>query len=55
MHDVNDGDVLVSCAINIRQNLEKGSLLITNGLGHTKILRDKSIVNKIINFIKQHT
>lgn len=55
IHDINDGDVLVSCAINIRQNLEKGSLLITSGLGHTKILRDKSTVNKIINFIKQHT
>ena len=55
IHDVKDGDVLVSCAINIRQNLEKGSLLITNGLGHTKILRDKKTVKSIINFIKQHT
>jgi hypothetical protein len=50
-----DGDVFVSCAINIRQNLEKGKLYITNGLGHTKILRDKNITQKIVHFIKQNT
>ena len=32
VHDIIDGDVPVSCAYRIRQNLEKGSLLITNGL-----------------------
>lgn len=51
VHDANDGDVAVSCAINIRQNLQKGSLLITNGLGHTKILRDKTTMNTVANFI----
>lgn len=54
VHDANDGDVNVSCAINIRQNLEKGKLFITNGLGHTKILRDKNVTNKIVNFIKEN-
>lgn len=55
VHDTIDGDVAVSCAINIRQNLKKGKLFITNGLGHTKILRDKNVTNKIINFIKTNT
>lgn len=55
VHDTNDGDVPVSCAYNIRQNLKNGSLLITNGLGHTKILRNKEIVNKSIEFIIKHT
>jgi pimeloyl-ACP methyl ester carboxylesterase len=55
IHDAMDGDVFVSCAINIRQNLEKGKLYITNGLGHTKILRDKNITQKIVHFIKQNT
>lgn len=55
IHDAIDGDVHVSCAINIRQNLEKGKLLITNGFGHTKILREKSITLKIVDFIKQNT
>ncbi|ARV05616.1 alpha/beta hydrolase [Polaribacter sp. SA4-10] len=55
IHDLIDGDVAVSCALNIRQSLQNGSLLITNGLGHTKILRDKDVTNKIINFILINT
>ena len=55
VHDKTDGDVPVSCAYKIRQNLVKGSLLITNGLGHTKILRNNEVINKSIKFIIQHT
>ena len=55
VHDKTDGDVPVSCAYRIRQNLEKGSLFITNGLGHTKILRNNEVVHKSIKFIIQHT
>ena len=55
VHDTIDGDVPVSCAYRIRQNLEKGSLFITNGLGHTKILRNNEVINKSIKFIIQHT
>ena len=54
VHDSNDGDVPVSCALKIRQNLEKGELLITKGLGHTKILRTKNISNRIVDFITKH-
>jgi pimeloyl-ACP methyl ester carboxylesterase len=55
VHDVLDGDVPVSCAINIRQNLQNGSLYITKGLGHTKILRNKKVTNKIVDFIILNT
>tara|TARA_B110000003_G_scaffold276187_1_gene321388 strand:+ start:2726 stop:3601 length:876 start_codon:yes stop_codon:yes gene_type:complete len=55
IHDSNDGDVPVSCAYRIRQNLENGFILITNKLGHTKILRNKEVVNKSIDFIIQHS
>ncbi len=55
VHDSLDGDVDINCAINIRQNLKNGKLLITNGLGHTKILRNKNISNRIVNFIKENT
>ena len=55
VHEIIDGDVPVSCAYRIRQNLEKGSLFITNGLGHTKILRNNEVINKSIKFILQHT
>ncbi|WP_430927408.1 alpha/beta hydrolase family protein [Polaribacter marinivivus] len=55
VHDVNDGDVDVSCGINIRQNLSNGKLLITKGLGHTKILRNKKITNRIVKFIIENS
>lgn len=51
IHDSKDGDIPVSSGYNIRQNLQKGSLLISHGLGHTKILRNKEIINKSIDFI----
>lgn len=55
VHDVNDGDVFVSSAINIRQKLKQGTLLITNGLGHTKILRNQKVAHKIVQYIQQNT
>ena len=53
IHDSDDKEVDVSSAYNIRQNLEKGELLITNGLGHTRILKDNQVVNRIVEFIKR--
>ncbi len=55
VHDTEDGDVPVSCAYNIRQNLTNGALLITHGLGHTKILRDPDTVKKSVDFIIENT
>ena len=36
---------------NIIQNLEFGELYITNGLGHTRILKDEVVIQKVIEFI----
>lgn len=55
IHDSFDGDVSVSSALAIRQNLQKGELYITKELGHTKILRDKKVTLKIMDFIKSIT
>lgn len=52
IHDSEDKYVPVSNAIEIRQSLKKGELLITNGLGHHKIFKDKFIIQRIIDFIK---
>ena len=51
LHDTMDVDVDVSNAYKIRQNLVKGELLVTNGLGHRRILRNKKVINRIIDFI----
>ena len=55
VHDITDGDVPVRCALQIRQNLKNGSLLLTSNLGHTKILRDKNVTEKVCYFIKENT
>ncbi len=52
IHDTQDKFVPVSSAYKIRQNLKNGLLLITNGLGHHKIFKDKIVIQKIIDFIQ---
>jgi len=53
IHDTEDKEVPVSCAYNIRKNLDFGEILITNGLGHTRILKDTNVVSRIEQFITQ--
>ncbi len=52
VHDTKDAFVPVSSAMEIRQQLKNGSLLLTNGLGHHKIFKDPEVMQKIINFIQ---
>lgn len=53
IHDTEDAEVPVSCAHHIRQNLEQGEILITNGLGHSRILKDSKVINRIVEFINR--
>jgi len=50
-HDVMDGDVPVRCALEIRQQLQNGTILVTQELGHTKILRTPKVADSIVNYI----
>ena len=52
IHDENDIEVPVKCAVHIKENLRNGKLVITQNLGHRKILGDRKVVEKTINFIK---
>jgi pimeloyl-ACP methyl ester carboxylesterase len=52
IHDENDYEVLVACSKNIYQNLANGTLEITKGLGHRKILGDKKVIEMAIEFVK---
>lgn len=51
IHDKDDVDVHISSAYEIDEQLEKGQLLLTEGLGHRKILGDEDVINKIKTFI----
>lgn len=52
IHDEDDPEVSVKAGIHINENLENGSLFLTKGLGHRKILGDKNVIKKINDFIK---
>ncbi|MXN93181.1 alpha/beta fold hydrolase [Flavobacterium sp. Sd200] len=52
LHDENDEDVPVSAAHHIHENLTNGQLVITKGLGHRKILGDKTVIKQITEFLQ---
>jgi pimeloyl-ACP methyl ester carboxylesterase len=51
IHDTEDKDVPVQCAHDIHKHLKNGELMITNRLGHRKVLGDTKVLEKIINFM----
>jgi pimeloyl-ACP methyl ester carboxylesterase len=51
IHDHDDDEVPVSCAHHIYQNLKNGALMLTENLGHRKILGDAKVIQKTIEFI----
>lgn len=52
IHDKNDLDVPVKAGIHIHKHLKKGELLLTEGLGHRKILGNSIVIEKVIKFIQ---
>lgn len=50
MHDKGDNDVPVSAAHHLYKHLNNAELVITEGLGHRKILGDKEVIKKIMQF-----
>lgn len=51
IHDKNDSEIPVQAATSIKNNLKKGEILITEKLGHRKILGDKKVIETILTFI----
>ncbi|MBS7253729.1 alpha/beta hydrolase [Flavobacterium branchiicola] len=52
IHDNDDPEVSVKAGIHIHQNLENGTLYLTDHLGHRKILGNQNVIKKTIDFIK---
>ncbi|WP_010256028.1 alpha/beta hydrolase [Myroides injenensis] len=52
MHDEDDVDVPVKAAYQIKKHSKDAELMITQGLGHRKILGDKKVIEKIKDFIQ---
>ncbi len=51
VHDKHDEDVPYSASENIHKHLDNSELLLTENLGHRKILGDKEVINNIVKFI----
>ena len=52
IHDKDDDDVSVEAAYQIKKALKNSELLITEGLGHRRILGDKKVISKIVEFLQ---
>lgn len=53
IHDTNDTEVSVEAAIHIHKHLKNGELLLTEGLGHRKILGNSEVIEKVVQFINR--
>ena len=51
IHDTDDEDIPVSEAYHLAENLTNKEILITNNLGHRKILGDTKVIHKIVEFL----
>lgn len=51
IHDKDDADVPVGAAHHIAEHLANAEVMITEGLGHRKILGDTKVIKKIIQFL----
>lgn len=50
-HDTDDEDIPVSEAYHLAENLSNKEVVITNNLGHRKILGDAKVINRIVEFL----
>ena len=53
IHDNNDPEVPVKAGIHIHKYLKNGELLLTDGLGHRKILGNPRVIEKTVQFIQK--
>ena len=51
IHDKNDDEVPVTAAIHINKHLKNGTLFLTKGLGHRRILGNSEVIEKVVQFI----
>ena len=52
IHDNDDPEVPVKAGIHIHKQLKNGTLFLTEGLGHRKILGNQNVIKKVLEFIQ---
>lgn len=51
VHDIHDEAVPIDSAIANSKAFKQSQLLTTDGLGHSKILKDKQVIDRVTNFV----
>lgn len=54
IHDKDDPEVPMKAGIHIHKQLQNGTLFLTEGLGHRKILGNQNVIKKIVAFIENN-
>lgn len=52
VHDEDDKEVILEHALQLKKNYPEAELLVTKGLGHTRILKDDDVIEKCVTFIR---
>ena len=52
IHDESDTQLSILESKKIKKNITGGTFYFTKGLGHSRLLRDGKVVDKIISFLK---
>ena len=53
IHDANDREVPVECGKTLAAAWPGADLLITEGLGHSRILRDENVIDRVVEFVSR--
>ena len=51
IHDENDQDVGVENALELAKHWPNANLIVTQGLGHRKVLMEQKVIDAIIGFL----
>jgi pimeloyl-ACP methyl ester carboxylesterase len=54
IHDKDDPEVPVKAGLHIYDHLKNGELLLTEGLGHRKVLGDSEVVKRTVQFVTKY-
>jgi pimeloyl-ACP methyl ester carboxylesterase len=55
IHDLDDKDVIIEHPRALIKRFPKAQLVETNGLGHTRILKDQQVINYAVTFIAERS
>lgn len=53
IHDENDEEVILKHALELKKSYPQAALMVTRGLGHTRILKDARVIDACVTFVRE--